>query len=804
MSPSGSPGASRRSPSLPRRRERWYLSPSAIAAWALLASAFIATALGGLPAVLSVVAGLAGALIVLLAAWRREWEVPLHAVAVTLLGVVVWYANERIWWLALAAVLTVSASFWVAIARGRRKVREMESKSEALASQLDRRISELFSLQELSYVLSESIQLDRIVDQVVRYAGRFLQTDGAIVVLADDERSQRLRVVAASGTLEALQGQRAEEDDAGLVRFAISRERIEVAQGAPEGTVKLIAGVTVRSAAVAPLRSQGVTMGALAVADRQGGPFTTEDLWLLSTVATNASVVLANSRLYEIVRQSKEEWETAFDALTEGIAVVGPHGAVLRANRALAALAEVSEAELVGLNFCETLFGSSEAVEDLIHGAYRGHRTAPLVVRMERNQRVLRLTAAPFADQPGRAQAGSRPVVILVEDVTEQRILEAQLIQNDKMASIGQLVSGVAHELNNPLTSIAGLTELLLERAPEPSLPHEHLRVIHDQAERAGRIVRNLLTFARKGVAEKGAVDLNDVASRTSLLIMYELQLHGIELEPDFGAEPVVVLGDRYELQQVLLNLVNNAVHAVSQLEAGRPRRIRLETRLQGGTAILRVCDSGPGVPPHLVSYLFTPFFTTKAPGEGTGLGLSLSYGLVKAHGGELVYEVPPEGGAEFRISLPAYRTSDQQPAAEQQPGARPALRRILVIDDDPAVHRMVSALFTPQGAVVEAVRSGTQGIRMLKERDFDLVVVDAMAAVDPSRPFLQAVAAECPDLCGRLVVGVAGNGELHEAAVQAGARGARKPFNLRELNAVAQEIFASTPPRSPAATEGR
>jgi two-component system NtrC family sensor kinase len=642
------------------------------------------------------------------------------------------------------------------------------------------------------------------VDQVVRYAGRFLQTDGAIVVLADDERSQRLRVVAASGTLEALQGQRAEEDDAGLVRFAISRERIEVAQGAPDGTVKLIAGVTVRSAAVAPLRSQGVTMGALAVADRQGGPFTTEDLWLLSTVATNASVVLANSRLYEIVRQSKEEWETAFDALTEGIAVVGPHGAVLRANRALAALAQLSESELVGLNFCETLFGSSEAVEDLIRGAYRGHRTAPLVARMERNQRVLRLTAAPFADQPGRAQAGSRPVVILVEDVTEQRILEAQLIQNEKMASIGQLVSGVAHELNNPLTSIAGLTELLLERAPEPSLPHEHLRVIHDQAERAGRIVRNLLTFARKGVAEKAAVDLNDVASRTSLLIMYELQLHGIELEPDFGAEPVVVLGDRYELQQVLLNLVNNAVHAVSQLEAGRPRRIRLETRLQGGMAILRVCDSGPGVPPHLVSYLFTPFFTTKAPGEGTGLGLSLSYGLVKAHGGELAYEAPPEGGAEFRISLPAYRTPDHQPAAEQQLEARPALRRILVIDDDPAVHRMVSALFTPQGAVVEAVRSGTQGIRMLKERDFDLVVVDAMAAVDPSRPFLQAVAAECPDLCGRLVVGVAGNGELHEAAVQAGARGARKPFNLRELNAVAQEIFASTPPRSPASTEGR
>ncbi len=759
-----------------------------------------------MPRALTLVAGLAGATIVLLAAWRREWEVPLHAVAVSLLGIVAWLADDRTWWLALAAVATVSASFWVAIARGRRRVRETESKTEALASQLDRRISELFSLQELSYVLSESIQLDRIVDQVVRYAGRFLQTDGAIVVLADDERGQRLRVVAAAGTLEGLQGQRAEEQDAGLVRFAISRERIEVAQGLVEGGVKLIAGVSVRSAAVAPLRSQGVTMGALAVADRHGGPFTTEDLWLLSTVATNASVVLANSRLYEIVRQSKEEWETAFNALIEGIAVVGPDGSVLRANRALAALAEVGESDLVGLNFCETLFGGSDAVDDLIRAAYRGQRTAPLVARMERNQRVLRLTAAPFADQPGRPEtAGTRPVVILAEDVTEQRILEAQLIQNDKMASIGQLVSGVAHELNNPLTSIAGLTELLLERAPHPDFPHEHLRVIHDQAERAGRIVRNLLTFARKGVAEKAAVDLNDVAGRTSLLIMYELQLHGIELESDLSPEPVVVLGDRYELQQVLLNLVNNAVHAVSQLEAGRVRRIRLETRRQGGAAVLRVCDTGPGVPPHLLNYLFTPFFTTKAPGEGTGLGLSLSYGLVKAHGGVLAYEAPPEGGAEFRITLPAYQTPDDPPApAPTRAESRPAAHRILVVDDDPAVHRMVSALFTPQGAVVEAVRSGSQGIRMLKERDFDLVVADAMAAVGPARLFVHAVGADCPEMGARLVVGMSGNGDLPEGVAEAGARGVRKPFNLRELNAVAQEVFASTLPRSPAATEGR
>src|SRR5215213_1723647 len=141
-------------------------------------------------------------------------------------------------------------------------------------------------------------------------------------------------------------GQVSTNSESALVRFAIARDRIEVAQGEDTPTVHLISGLTVRSAAVAPLRAQGITMGALAVSDRRGGPFTTEDLWLLSTVATNASVVLANSRLYEMVRRSEEEWETTFNALAEGIAVVGPGDAVLRANRALAALAGTSEREL--------------------------------------------------------------------------------------------------------------------------------------------------------------------------------------------------------------------------------------------------------------------------------------------------------------------------------------------------------------------------------------------------------------------------------------------------------------------------
>jgi two-component system NtrC family sensor kinase len=776
-------GISPGSPDLSRPQARHPFSPAAFAA-AILLLCLLATVVAGDPPIAYALGfAVAGVLLLLLALRQSDWEGPVHAAAAILLGLVAWWAGERIWWIAVAAIAGIAVTVGLALLRLRRRVREAQAKCDQLATQVDRRISELFSLQELSYVLSESIQLDRIVDQVAKYAARFLQADGAIVALVEGD-GRSLRVAAATGTLESLLGQ-VSEDEAGLVRVSIGSDRIEVAEGGSVPSINLLARTNVRSAAVAPLRAQGITMGALAVADRRGGPFSTEDLWLFSTVATNASVVLANSRLYEMVRRNEEEWETAFNALAEGIAVVSPTGAILRANRALAALAGLPEPQLVGRDFRQTLFGESEAVTTLIEAAYRGERTVPLVVRPQQSHRVLRLTAAPLAGEY------RGPVVILIEDVTEQRVLEAQLIQSDKMASIGQLVSGVAHELNNPLTSIAGLAELLLERPPHPEFPREHLRVIHDQAERAGRIVRNLLTFARKGVPEQTAVDLNDVVVRTALLIVYELQLHGIELDQELSPEPPVVLGDRYELQQVLLNLVTNAVQAVSGLEPGRPRRIILSTSRSSGEALLRVRDTGPGVPRDVVPYLFTPFFTTKAPGEGTGLGLSLSYGLAKAHGGVLEYEAPPDGGAEFRVRLPLFEAEIPARIETQlSENGRAAARRILVVDEDPAVHRMLSALFTPEGYAVEAARTGAQGLRLAGEREYDLIITDARIVAGAQELFAGALLDAFPHARGRLVVACSGEEDLPAPLTQQSLHRVTKPFNLRDLRTIANSIL--------------
>jgi CheY-like chemotaxis protein len=190
--------------------------------------------------------------------------------------------------------------------------------------------------------------------------------------------------------------------------------------------------------------------------------------------------------------------------------------------------------------------------------------------------------------------------------------------------------------------------------------------------------------------------------------------------------------------------------------------------------------------------YLFTPFFTTKAPGEGTGLGLSLSYGLVKAHGGVLEYHAPAKGGAEFRVTLPLFESDAAYSIAAplEEVNGRPSARRILVVDEDPAVHRMLSALFTPEGYAVEAARTGEQGLRLARERHYDLIITDARVAAGAQELFAGALLDAIPHARGRLVVACSDEEELPLPLMREPVHRVTKPFNLRDLRTVANEIL--------------
>jgi len=692
----------------------------------------------------------------------------------------------------LAAAALLTGLLVGSMVGGRRAARAAESELSRSRAEISRRLADVFALQELSYALSESLQPRRIAEQVIGYLGRFTDVEGAAVVLTS-ERGGTTRVAAGAGALAALRDQEILEQDDGLLMAALGREQMVQADDADGTRPRVAAGVTARQVVVFPLRAHGVTVGALAATDPRRGTFDQQTLRLLSTVATHAAIVLSNARFFDLVRAGRDQWETTFNALTEGLAVVDATDAIRRANRALAALVGRSVASLSGRPLTEVLLPGSAELPELLAAARRGEAVQALTVHTEA-RRVLQVGAAPM-----RGEGEAPWAVVLVEDITEQERLESQLIQSEKMAAVGQLVSGVAHELNNPLTSITGLAEFLLEQPAPGPRDRDHLQVIRDQAERARRIVRNLLTFARKGPAEVEAFSLNALVEPTVALVNYEVKLREIHLELSLDPTLPMLVGDRHQIQQVVLNLVTNAIQAVQQNPPERPRRIAIASGAGGDMLWLRVTDSGPGIPDDLAPQIFTPFFTTKDPGQGTGLGLSISYRILEGHGGALTFEHAPGGGAVFTIRLPAATpamVAAAAPAALPEPGG-PAARSVLVVDEDPAVRRMLAVLLTGGAREIDTAVDAHQAAMLLRSRSYDLVIADARTPVSAGERFADYLLREWPALGPRTIFLTADVRPDTEAWLRGlGCPVFHKPFKVAELKNAIASLAAGIPHR--------
>jgi two-component system NtrC family sensor kinase len=546
---------------------------------------------------------------------------------------------------------------------------------------------------------------------------------------------------------------------------------------------------------VAPLSALGETLGAAAVVFDSHSTPTDEQLRLLSTVAAHTAIVLANARFLDRFREGKEQWESVFNALTDGIALLDEHHVIRRANRALGDLTERSQIELVGEHLCTLLYREGAELHGALarpeaSGAPRG-----AVARSDIMGRVFRVTATAMRG----AATPEGWWVALVEDLTEWQAMEAQLIQNERMVAVGQLVSGVAHELNNPLTSIAGLAEFLLTRSEISKTNREHLGVIQEQAERANRIVGNLLTFARKGPRETGTIDVSDLAHRAAMLMAYEMRLRHIELEEQLDSALPSVRGDHYELQQVIVNLLTNAVQAVLHAPEGQRRLVRVRTALEGSMVSMTVTDSGPGISENDLGHIFTPFFTTKDPGRGTGLGLSISFGIVEGHGGRLWVKETGSTGTTFQMDLPISAGGDHEVRgpATRESGAMPSIaqgRRILVIDADNAFQRMIKALFAGGGQTVHTTSTATKISRQFQPHQYDLIIADPRAAASSGETLGNVLVKQWPHLTDRTILVTADvRPETIRWLEQSGFQFFRKPFNVREFLRAAARVFDET-----------
>lgn len=382
--------------------------------------------------------------------------------------------------------------------------------------------------------------------------------------------------------------------------------------------------------------------------------------------------------------------------------------------------------------------------------------------------RVLERAARPVLDSIGRHLGR----VEIYRDLTAQRVFHSKLLQTEKLAALGQMVSGIAHELSSPLTSILGYSQRLLTGANALGQTEE-ARQIHQEAERAASILRQLLSNAREAIPERRLVSLNQVVMRATELQRFTLAAEKIRVELDLDPVLPFVQGDGGQLQQVLINLLSNARHALE--EQGRGGVIRLRTRrMNDRRVLLEVEDNGPGIPQAIQARIFDPFFTTKPAGVGTGLGLSIVLSVVREHGGQVRLQSPPPGGALFQIELPS-ATERQREEARHSPPAESGTRsrersgslvdemqlakttipkkvqlenpanaggeqiavaehapfekgtraRILVVEDEPTVARLIADVLEDEGMRVDVLLDGHEALERAAHEPYDLVICD-------------------------------------------------------------------------------
>ena len=396
----------------------------------------------------------------------------------------------------------------------------------------------------------------------------------------------------------------------------------------------------------------------------------------------------------------------------------------------------------------------------------------------------------------GRQLANSIDKVRLYEETSKAyddlRRTQEQLLQSEKMSAVGQLISGVAHELNNPLTAILGYSQLL-EGEDLSESAREYVAKLFKQAQRTQRVVQNLLSFARQRKPARMPVDVRRILDDTLALRDYDLNLNNIKVQRNFADPLPAVVADAHQLEQVFLNIVNNAVDAM--LENERKGTLLVSVTVENAQVAIRVQDSGPGI--REINRIFDPFYTTKAVGKGTGLGLSICYGIIKEHGGDIRAHNSPQGGAVLEVLLPTAAVEEEIVGKLPEPSLRnvPLHGRVLLVDDEEAVLDFEREVLIGAGAEVVCLRSAEAARETLRTERFDAIVLDStmpgpLGGVD----LYHWIATHQPEYKDRLILTYSNESDtnLRRALERDGVQAIAKPFEVSGLIAVTSRAMAT------------
>ncbi len=554
---------------------------------------------------------------------------------------------------------------------------------------------------------------------------------------------------------------------------------------------------------------------------QSGGGFTAVSLELVAADDAGSRRERAEAQLFHVI-----EW------LEEGVVLFDAQHVIQAMNSRFAQMVGLAPEEIVRVTAFNSLITrlAGQAAEpekfamrwrELASGVDSGAREEIQLLRPV--PRVLERVTRPVLDAAGQ-RIGR---VEIYRDLTAQRVFQSKLLHTEKLAALGQMVTGVAHELSNPLTSILGYAQRLFLRSQAEG-PSDEVRQIFQEAERASTIVRRLLMNARESRPERRKVSLNQVVSRTMDLQKIRLASEQVTVELDLDETLPLVLGDAGQLQQVLMNLIGNARQAIEQ--RGKGGTIRLNTKCidSGRSAQLEVSDDGPGIPPAIVARIFDPFFTTKPAGIGTGLGLAIVLGVVREHGGEIRVASPPGGGATFILQFPAAPAEQTcVPVLETRPtglhvDVAPALQalaaaprslltgsaalggktatRVLVVEDEPTVARLISDVLEDEGFQVEALLDGYEALERAARAPYDLVICDMKMPGLGGQHFYETLACMGSPLSKRFlfVTGDVLSSHTQEFLERHNLPHVAKPFRVEELTEKVRRVLAEVRPNKP------
>jgi two-component system NtrC family sensor kinase len=688
--------------------------------------------------------------------------------------------------------------------------RRLKREKEQLTRNLQQRVKELTVLYSIGQSVSSLLDLEELLVRIVEAAVYITRAEEGFLLLKDPNADELYLRAARNLGEQRAQRMRMPIEDTLAGQVVRTGKPIRLDKASAGAALKVKTGFLVRAILQVPLTVGNSVIGVLAVDNQQAErTFSENDQYLLSALADYAAIAIDNARLYQEVKGSEERYRDLFANAYDLIFTLDRQLRILSINKVGSAITGYPEDQLHGRPLREIASpdawdDAEQRFADLLMG--RGIQPFELQLRRHDDERVYLEVSARLVNDRG----GARSIHCIARNLTERRRLEEQLIHSEKLSAIGQLVAGVAHELNNPLTSISGYTQLMLRDTGLRDDVRSDLKHINIQAERAARIVQNLLVFAREHKPERRSVNLNEEFRNTLSLRAYQLRVDNITVVNQIDSDLPQTVADPFQLQQVMLNLINNAHQAMT--ERGGPGTLTLRTfvtRLPTGDAdamtppmvVLSVSDNGVGIPARDLKRIFDPFYTTKPVGQGTGLGLSICFGIVQEHGGRIWAESEQGVGTTVYVALPLLGeldALDSEPLDDggaDEPEARPSCR-VLVVDDEEPVANLLARLLRELGHQPIVVNSGAEALELIEREQFDLVLSDVKMPGMSGFELHQTIKRLSPDLAARLVFVT---GDLLSAATQAriaqsGNPYIAKPFAIERLETLVRTLLAQRP----------